>query len=204
MIRRRPGRPARPALAREAILAAALELLEEVGLEGVTMRALARRLRVDPMAPYHYFPDRDALLREAASLAYARIDLRQVQRGGWRRRLAALATAYLAHLATAGELTRYLAARGDAAREPTRIVAAQFAGATRALALSPRRRRAAHDAFVDLVHGFGLGVPRTGLSPSLRARLREELAVLLDGMAHHLSRPSTSSRGPRAGRRRAP
>ncbi|KAB2893311.1 MAG: helix-turn-helix transcriptional regulator, partial [Kofleriaceae bacterium] len=44
--RRSAGRPRKPVIDRERILGAGLALLEARGLEGTTMRALARRLRV--------------------------------------------------------------------------------------------------------------------------------------------------------------
>lgn len=53
---------AREALSRERIVAAALELVDERGLEGLTMRALGRKLGVEAMALYHYFPSKGALI----------------------------------------------------------------------------------------------------------------------------------------------
>ena len=48
--------------------------------------------------------------------------------------------------------------------------------------ISPAVARAAHDAFVDFVHGFSLSVPRTGMPPALARRLRAELAIVLEGI----------------------
>ena len=53
---------ARPRLDRETILAAAFELIARDGLEGLSMRRLADRLGVAPMATYRHFADRAALL----------------------------------------------------------------------------------------------------------------------------------------------
>lgn len=53
---------AREALSRDRIVAAALDLVDEEGLEGLTMRALGRKLGVEAMALYHYFPSKDALI----------------------------------------------------------------------------------------------------------------------------------------------
>lgn len=57
---RRTGRP--PRISRERVIEAALELVDETGLDGLTMRALARRLGVDPMAVYRHVRDKDDLL----------------------------------------------------------------------------------------------------------------------------------------------
>jgi hypothetical protein len=43
-------------------------------------------------------------------------------------------------------------------------------------------QRAAHDAYVDFLHGFALGV-RGELTPALRRRLRAELAIVIAGIA---------------------
>lgn len=50
-----------PRLSRERVLQAALELVDEQGHEKLTMRMLAARLDVDPMAAYYYVPNKSAL-----------------------------------------------------------------------------------------------------------------------------------------------
>lgn len=62
-------RPPREPLSRERIITAALELIEEEGLEGLSMRHLGRRLGVEAMALYHYFPNKAALLEAMATAA---------------------------------------------------------------------------------------------------------------------------------------
>ncbi|MGL5816407.1 MAG: TetR/AcrR family transcriptional regulator [Phycicoccus sp.] len=52
----------RPPLQRSTITAAALQLLDETGVEGFRMRELARRLGVDVSSLYHHVPDRQAVL----------------------------------------------------------------------------------------------------------------------------------------------
>lgn len=49
-------------LSRDTVLQAALELVDEDGLEALSMRRLGNRLGKDPMALYRYAPNRDALL----------------------------------------------------------------------------------------------------------------------------------------------
>jgi AcrR family transcriptional regulator len=51
-----------PRISREAVLAAALRLADEQGLEAVTMHAVARVLHVTPMALYRHVDDKNALL----------------------------------------------------------------------------------------------------------------------------------------------
>lgn len=47
---------------REALVAAALELIAEAGTQGLSLRDVARRLGVSHQAPYRHFADKQALL----------------------------------------------------------------------------------------------------------------------------------------------
>ena len=181
MPRRRPGRPGKPVVGRERVLAGALALLEEGGLSAVTMRGLARRLRVDPMALYHYYGDRDALLQAAADVAYARLRVPATRTASCRARLETLATAYLELLAGAGELLRYVTARPGASRGPERRFEPLFRHAVASIALTPRQHRLARDTFVDFLHGFALALS-AGLTASMRRRLRQELRLISAGI----------------------
>jgi len=52
---------------RNALIAAALEALAEEGVEGFTLRDVARRARVSSAAPYRHFASRDELLAAVAA-----------------------------------------------------------------------------------------------------------------------------------------
>jgi AcrR family transcriptional regulator len=58
---------------RQALLAAALDLLERDGPAALSLRALARAVGVSAMAPYHHFADRDALLAAVAIAGFERL-----------------------------------------------------------------------------------------------------------------------------------
>lgn len=49
---------------RRTLLDASIALLAKEGLEAFSMREVARRAGVSHQAPYHYFPDREAILAE--------------------------------------------------------------------------------------------------------------------------------------------
>jgi AcrR family transcriptional regulator len=66
--------PKRTGLTERILARAALAMLDEDGLEGVTMRKLAAALDVSPMTLYSYVADREALLDAIAQLVYAQID----------------------------------------------------------------------------------------------------------------------------------
>jgi len=55
---------------RDALIAAAQEILEDDGLTALSLRAVARRAGVSPAAPYHHFPDKQALLDAVAERGF--------------------------------------------------------------------------------------------------------------------------------------
>ena len=65
----------RPALDRHQVLTAALELVDADGLDGLTMRALGRKLGRDPMALYRYTPNRSALLDGLVELVLGQLEI---------------------------------------------------------------------------------------------------------------------------------
>ena len=68
---RMPGR--RGDSTRAALLAAAGELLEESGMEAVTLRAVGERAGVSRQAPYRHFADKEALLSVLAAGYFRRL-----------------------------------------------------------------------------------------------------------------------------------
>ncbi|MHC3468209.1 TetR/AcrR family transcriptional regulator C-terminal domain-containing protein [Streptomyces sp. 7R007] len=70
---RTAGTGKREPLDRERVADTALKLLNEVGLEGLTLRAIARELDVKAPALYWHFKDKQALLDEMATQMYRRM-----------------------------------------------------------------------------------------------------------------------------------
>ncbi|MCB9689128.1 MAG: TetR/AcrR family transcriptional regulator [Alphaproteobacteria bacterium] len=58
---------------RNALLAAAVELIAERGVAGLSLREAARRVGVSHAAPYRHFPDRAALLLAVADEGFGRL-----------------------------------------------------------------------------------------------------------------------------------
>ena len=79
-----------PQISREAVLDAALRLADEQGLDAVTMHAVAKRLRVTPMALYRHVDDKNALLDGLVELLLTEYPL-PLASGPWDERLTALA-----------------------------------------------------------------------------------------------------------------
>lgn len=91
--RSRRERPAKPALSREGIVAAAVELLRTEGLPKVTMRRLAQELDTGPASLYVYVRNTDEL--HAAVLDELLGTVGPAPReGSWRDRLEQVLTAY--------------------------------------------------------------------------------------------------------------
>jgi AcrR family transcriptional regulator len=95
------GRPSRALLSREAIARAALEVVDETGADGLTMRALADRLGVKAASLYNHVTGKDELLDALAELVNQEIDLAPLrsvdrERGDWRQGLTAYARGYRA------------------------------------------------------------------------------------------------------------
>lgn len=96
-VARRPVPPTARALeTRERIVATALALIEKNGLEAFSTRLLAKRLGLQVMSLYYYFPSREALLDAAVDRMIAEVPLPEVARVEWREGLLGLARAYRA------------------------------------------------------------------------------------------------------------
>lgn len=64
-------KPPKPNGLREACVAEALAIIDESGLERLSIREVARRLGVSHQAPYKHFPSSDHLLAELVRQTYA-------------------------------------------------------------------------------------------------------------------------------------
>jgi TetR/AcrR family transcriptional regulator, tetracycline repressor protein len=103
--RRRPG--PRRALTEDEILDATLQLLDEGGANGASVRGIAAKVGVAPNAVYTYFPDKAAVIRALVERLFGEIDhgVFADRAQPWRQRVESLAV----------ELRAWLAAHPDAA-----------------------------------------------------------------------------------------
>ena len=58
---------------RQALLESAMEIVEQNGIEALSLREVARRANVSPAAPYHHFKDKAAILGELAQIGLERL-----------------------------------------------------------------------------------------------------------------------------------
>jgi AcrR family transcriptional regulator len=63
----------KPTDLRQKVLSASLALIEEGGLDRLSMREVARKAGVSHQAPYHYFGDREAILAALAGEGFEKL-----------------------------------------------------------------------------------------------------------------------------------
>ena len=88
------GEGAHRPLSREVILSAALQLVDEEGLEALSMRRLGKRLGVEGMALYRYVENKATLLDGLVERLFLLLDVHMDERAGWTSILVEVAAAY--------------------------------------------------------------------------------------------------------------
>jgi TetR/AcrR family tetracycline transcriptional repressor len=125
-------------LSREAIVACAIALADQDGLEAVTIRRLAQEQGVTPMAMYWHFSDKDSLLEGIAEALVAAVKLPEPNDLPWHDQLRDILAAFLEairpHPAVAG-----LALRRILTSEPGLAIAERALGLLRSAGFSPSR-----------------------------------------------------------------
>ena len=91
---RRAGRPPRSVLSKDVITDAALALISQEGYEGLTMSALARRLRVAPSALYNHAASKQEVLGWVQDHVMAEVDAGAFGTGPWDEAVRRWASSY--------------------------------------------------------------------------------------------------------------
>lgn len=94
-----PG-SSRPALSTDAVVDAALQMADAGGLDAVSLRRLASKFGVTPMALYRHVRDKDHLLDLMASRLLDELDVGTVTDSTWQEELRRLGSSFLALVAT--------------------------------------------------------------------------------------------------------
>lgn len=105
------SRRARPPLTRSQVVAAAVGLLDDAGLEGFTMRALAGRLGTYPATIYWHAGTRSELLALVSDDVLSRVDRPDPGTTPWRLWLASVARSYRQVLHAHPAMATYFASR---------------------------------------------------------------------------------------------
>ncbi|GAA1602430.1 TetR/AcrR family transcriptional regulator C-terminal domain-containing protein [Kribbella hippodromi] len=172
---KRSGRPraGEERLSREAILTAALRIVDDEGIDALTMRRLAATLQVNPMSLYHHLPNKSAVLAGLAELVFA--DLTPVNRtdatnpadsadqataaaaASWQDQLKEAARAYRNGLRAHPNLALQVLADTSAVSGVVVATMEPFYRALDQAGLSPREIFEAANTLIDFIHGFSLG-----------------------------------------------
>lgn len=84
----------RPGLTRDAILAAALGIIDGSGLDACTMRAVASELGVEAMSLYWHVPGKEALLDGVVDRILGEVAAEREEIGDWRTRVVSFGDSY--------------------------------------------------------------------------------------------------------------
>lgn len=177
------GRPPRGEgrLSHERILRAARNLIEKGGAESLSLRATARKLRVDPMSLYTYYNGRSALIRALVEDAFSRVKMPRSS-GRWKNELSSFALSYVRKASTNRALILAMIQDPAAAAGLAEKWNAALAACLAASGLRNSDSRPAIHALIDLLNGYALAGP---MSP---AGLRSELGILFSGIEVRMER----------------
>ena len=180
----------------EAVVDAALALIAERGLDGLSMRALGEQLGVEAMSLYHWFASKDRLLDAVADCLLGKVVVPPTPTAEtWRQWLAEVARSYrrvgLAHRRAFPLLaTRRFLSPGAAAFLQANIAAHLAAGVTVREALRLTRSIGAYINGIVLAEVAPSPAPQSSLPeetaaalklPALDGAFEYGLACILDG-----------------------
>jgi TetR/AcrR family tetracycline transcriptional repressor len=177
---RKAGRPSagEETLTRERIVEAALSLVDEQGMEALSMRRLAKELGVDPMAIYHHVPNKRALLSALIEEVFSQMRVMDPKdTEDWRARVRAWACAFRDVARAHPKLVPQLASYPEAAAEATLESTEELFAAFEAARMPPRQIVGAVGVVVDYLNGFALAEASGALGDPDEQR---EMMALLD------------------------
>ncbi|MBV1850270.1 TetR/AcrR family transcriptional regulator [Catellatospora tritici] len=149
---------------RREILTAALTLAEEKGLAALSMRAVATRVGVTPMALYPHVGSKDALLDGLVDLLLAQLLPAARSGGGWEDRLRAIARAVRGLARRHPETFGLLLARASVTPDAVRLVDGLYAALLEA-GVPPQRVPRLERFVSTAVLGFAAGEVSGRFSP---------------------------------------
>lgn len=169
--------------AKNALLAAARDLIESVGAAGLSLRQVAERARLSRQAPYNHFADKEALLAELVREGFCQLGTAVSLAGSSPTRddLARVAEAYIGFAQTTPALFRLMFSREliDLAKFPDASAAAAAAFGQMVAIVA---RYAAPDQVDELslaawsvVHGYSMLCIETNLEAKERRTERAQL-----------------------------
>jgi TetR/AcrR family transcriptional regulator, tetracycline repressor protein len=178
---RKPGRPkaGQEMLTRDRILTTALRLVDEHGIEALSMRRLATELGVDPMAIYHHLPGKQAILAGLIEIVFNELQLPAIESATWQEQVRAFAKAYHSLTRAHPNLILYLVTDPESCANAALVANEVLYTALAAAGLSPVAIVRTADLLIDYLNGFALAessgrVGKPGERQELLRRLTEQ------------------------------
>lgn len=154
---RKAGRPKTSTLTRALIITTAMRVVDEGGVEALSMRRLAGELKVDPMALYHYLPNKKSVIGALIEQVYDTFRLSLVSSASWQDQLRGFAAAYREMARVHPHLMMTLVADSEATAEGVLKINELLYGILQLAELTPARILNAGDLVIDFLNGFALG-----------------------------------------------
>lgn len=148
------GRPAQGGakLEKALIIQCAQRMLKESG-KVPSVRAIARELGSDPMAIYHYFKNKAALLEAVCISLMGSIHVPSTT-GDWKTELELLCKSYVTQLCTYSGLLETMLSMPSTG--PAEVFIERFQTILSPLGLSEKTKKDSLDLLADYIHGFAL------------------------------------------------
>jgi TetR/AcrR family tetracycline transcriptional repressor len=173
-----PDQDRRPQLTRERVVAEALTVIAEEGVQALTMRTLAARLGVVPGAVYRHVRNKEQLHDLILDAVLAEVDHNLGPARPWTEQLKLLAHRLRAALEDHPGVAGLLKAR-DPLGPHSLALAEAFLSALQAAGFADRQAGLAFFLIIDYTVGFAVSSPRTSVNEqrvrdaAIRSRLHE-------------------------------
>jgi AcrR family transcriptional regulator len=166
-------------LTRDRILTTALQLIDEHGVEALSMRRLATELGVDPMAIYHHLPGKQAILAGLIEIVFNELQLPATEYATWQEQVRAFARAYHSLTRAHPNFVLYLVTDPESCAEAALVANEVLYTALAAAGLLRQAIVRTADLIVDYLNGFALAessgrLGQPGERQDLIARLSEQ------------------------------
>ena len=179
----------------DRILATALDLVDGSGIEALSMRRLAAKLGVDPMAIYHHLPNKAAVISGLVQMVFSQMQLPASTGGDWAQQVRAWVHAYRDLTRAHPHLVLQIVTDPVSVSQAAEMISEPLHAALMAAGVPAAKIPACAGLLVDYVNGFSLADagPRPQGGPS-QAEFDTGLDVIILGLqALAAGNPRTSS-----------
>lgn len=189
MTRKKAGRPSsdQAGIQRQDILNAALAILDSKGPEGLSMRTLAARLKVNPMTLYHHIGNRSELLRALSDMVYSDVIKKcEGETGDIRKKIKTLLTAYQSAVEKHPNLTLSIFATPEAFSIEAQRITQKLIDLLESAKLPRGKAKLWLNILVDYTHGSAIATAMNGANQKKKSTYADEYAQGLNEILSNL------------------